>query len=311
MSQLAFNIHGERFEAPADIVFWRVRRLKPGGRGTPEVVFGNDGLPLLISSEADVEEFRRVVGNAPGRYRLDAVNEDQRGCENAVPSYLQLRGEVADESAPAAPSSGHDELLRMVVAANTEMARCIAEKFAGVMDSAATLLRAADGAGMPQRDVQVIDVAEVRNAPSMPIEETDAAAGELSAILRSALDQVMPLVGHTINTRVLGLSNEQSLALLGTGAATPAEPEAPSVTHPPFSDDVDTSPHIELPPKDLIAHMFAIEKELDATEVALVRKAVGQMKPDTLTAWREKLAVLTPKEAAEMVRRQVRKGVPS
>jgi hypothetical protein len=35
------------------------------------------------------------------------------------------------------------------------------------------------------------------------------------------------------------------------------------------------------------------------------------MKPDTLAAWREKLSVLTPGEAADVIRGQVRKGVSS
>lgn len=81
MSQLAFKFHGERFEPPSDMVYWRVRRLEPGRRGTADVVFGADGLPLLVSSEAAIDEFRRLVREAPGRYRLDSVNENQRACE--------------------------------------------------------------------------------------------------------------------------------------------------------------------------------------------------------------------------------------
>ena len=46
MSDLAFNVNGEPFEAPANAAGWRVRRLKQ--KGAPEVVYGRDGLPLVL-----------------------------------------------------------------------------------------------------------------------------------------------------------------------------------------------------------------------------------------------------------------------
>ena len=33
MSELAFNLNGERFDLPDNAAGWRVRRLKAGGRG--------------------------------------------------------------------------------------------------------------------------------------------------------------------------------------------------------------------------------------------------------------------------------------
>jgi hypothetical protein len=70
MSELAFNLSGERFVPPENTAFWRVRRLKPGGRGAPEVVFGGDGSPLVIPVEAGLDEFRYLSGrrgSGPGR----------------------------------------------------------------------------------------------------------------------------------------------------------------------------------------------------------------------------------------------------
>ena len=46
MSDLAFNINGEPFEVPATASGWRVRRMKL--KGPPEVVYGRDGLPLVL-----------------------------------------------------------------------------------------------------------------------------------------------------------------------------------------------------------------------------------------------------------------------
>lgn len=320
MSQLAFNLHGERFEPPADMVFWRVRRLKSGGRGTPEVVYGSDGLPLVLSGEADVEEFRRLVRGAPGRYRLDPVNENQLPCEESSPAYLQLEESERETGGGTAAPARNDELLRAVVAANTEMVRCIAERFATVMDSAATLLRAADGAGMPQREPKPGPAPEVREvAPAAQPVNDDEAEEPLAEILRMALDKAVPLIGHTINTKLLGLSDEQSLALLGGPASPPALPPATEAeeleTEPPEESTVNgaiTTPvEPPEPATDFVAHLGAIEAELEAGEVALVRKAVGQMKPEALLLWRQRLLQLRPADAAAAIRAEIAKGVGS
>ena len=317
MSALSYNIHGERFEPPASMIFWRVRRLKPGGRGTPEVVFSPEGLPLLVSREADIEEFRRLVRNAPGRYRLDPVTEDQLACEDGSPAYLHIEEHVAVEAAPVV-TAPHDDLLRTVVAANTEMVRCMSEKFAGVMEAAATLLRAADGAGMPQRDVRntVIDAAPAAE-PTIIEVERDETDGELAAILKSAVDTVMPLVGHTINTKVLGLSSEQSMALLGAAqpVQTQTQPALPEV-ETAFDDDADTQTQIvaappapnEAPPRDFATHLREVEGLLAAKEIAMVRTAVTQMSPQTLLAWRDRLLSLDPAGAAALIRGEIYKG---
>ena len=156
MSELAFNINGERFDLPASAACWRVRRFKASGRGTPEVVFSDDGLPLIIPIDTEIGEFRTLVRNVPGRYRLDPVDDNHKPCEDGTGAYLQLSDEPALREATSPKRSEGDELLREIVRANAAMVTTIAEKFATVMDSAATLLRAADGAGMPSREPAVV-----------------------------------------------------------------------------------------------------------------------------------------------------------
>ena len=68
MSELAFNMNGEPFDVPPTATGWRVRRMKH--KGAPEVVYGRDGIPLVLPIEADVDDLRREVGTA-GRYRVD------------------------------------------------------------------------------------------------------------------------------------------------------------------------------------------------------------------------------------------------
>ena len=146
MSELAFNMNGEPFEIPPTATGWRVRRMKT--KGAPEVVYSREGTPLLLGLEAGVEELRNAVGT-PGRYRVDPV-EDYRPIPKRAGG---LR---------ASPRRGHragcDVASTPVVLARTEnmtletvrmalgMANTIVERFAQVMDSSATILRAADGA---------------------------------------------------------------------------------------------------------------------------------------------------------------------
>ena len=54
MSELAFNMSGEPFDVPGAATGWRVRRLKP--RGAPEVVYGRDGLPLVLPIDAGIDD---------------------------------------------------------------------------------------------------------------------------------------------------------------------------------------------------------------------------------------------------------------
>ncbi len=151
MSELAYNMQGDRFEPPPLATYWRVRRLKPGGRGTPDVMFGADGAPLMIAIDTDLAEFRKLVNHEPGRYRLDPVDDNHKASEDGCPAYLQIAAEAeAPRNAPApCVTDASANLMEMLVRANTQMVTGIADRFASVMESAAVLLRAADGAGLP------------------------------------------------------------------------------------------------------------------------------------------------------------------
>ena len=42
---------------------------------------------------------------------------------------------------------------------------------------------------------------------------------QLAQVVQTVADKAMPLLTHTINTKLLGLTPEQSIALMGGGAA--------------------------------------------------------------------------------------------
>lgn len=307
MSELAFNLSGERFPVPSDAAFWRVRRLKPGGRGTPEVVFGRDGAPLVVSIDAGLEDFRNLVRDEPGRYRLDPVDEDCRACDGGVPAYLQIA-----EDGGGAPRGGGDQgaLVRELARSNADIVKSITEQFAGVINAAAQLIRAADGAGLPAREPLVL---QPRNAAPEEGDEDDKDEAEepLTRVLCTAVEQVMPVVNYAINTKVMGLTPEQALALLGKTppeAARNAEesvaPKAGGAKATPKSKKKEAGASGQ----DFVAHLSAIEKLLTKDEVALVRAAVTQMTPEALASWRERLTAVSPEEAAAMVRAEIAGG---
>src|SRR5512144_341444 len=152
MSELAFNLSGEPFEVPSAAVGWRVRKLKP--KGAPEVVYGRDGTPLTLPIDADMEDLRREA-RIEGRYRLDPLDDQNRAIANAPAGYVCLHPvERASEPAPL-PSpvpQGPDHAVVEAMRLNTELARTIVDRFPTMLDSAAGLLRAADGAGLPARE---------------------------------------------------------------------------------------------------------------------------------------------------------------
>ena len=95
MSDLAFNLNGDPFDVPPDAVGWRVRKMKL--KGAPEVAYGRNGQPLVLPLEADVDDLRAEV-NAPGRYRLDPIDDTNKPIENASAGYVFVHDLV---SAPA------------------------------------------------------------------------------------------------------------------------------------------------------------------------------------------------------------------
>lgn len=309
MSELAFGANGERFAPPATAAFWRVRRLRPGGRGVPEVVFAESGLPLIVPMESGIDEFRQLVDNAPGKYRLDPIDDTHEVCEDSSAAYIcitERKPKPATAHTKEEHSSASDSLILELVRANAEMVKTMTDRFAGVMESAATLLRAADGAGLPQRKPvpPPIQIAQAwRNAtPAAADDDYEEAedSSQIASVLQTVAEKAMPLLSHTINTKVLGLTPEQSIALMGGGVMPAHQPAAPAAAPSPDAEEEEAPA-----PVDFMAHLMAIEQLLSAEEAQLARHAIGQMEPATLAAWRERILTMTPEQAAMTVRAEI------
>jgi hypothetical protein len=160
-SEPAFNQHGEPFALPDNGAGWRVRRLR-GGRGAPELVYGQDGRPLTLDIEAGMDELRDAVDTS-GRYRLDAIDEHGKAIEDVQPSYVHAtvtpRNSFMPDPAASAALNPTDHAIRELVRANVELVRATSDLAKSVstqqpdlMKAAAEILRAADGAGLPRRE---------------------------------------------------------------------------------------------------------------------------------------------------------------
>ncbi len=316
---LAFNIQGERFQPPASATYWRVRRLKPGGRGTPDVMFSLDGAPLMLPVETELQEFRESVRNVPGRYRLDPVDEDHKACEGGAPAYLQISKEASAPTAPAAPpspvSGSESALIEMLVRTNTEMVKSITERFASVMDSAAILIRAADGAGLPAREPSALAAelaAAVRNAaPSAaesdseastePDDEPDDDEPTAVKVVNALVEKLGPLVMPMVSAKLMNMA-EKNETKSRKDQAPPSERNAvPDPSEAPRRASESRAPS----PTGFVAKLLAVQALLTKEEFDFAQRSFGEMTPEARETWKDKLIAMSVEDAAAMVRAEL------
>jgi hypothetical protein len=343
MSELANNIHGEPFEVPAEATAWRVRRMKP--KGAPEVVYGSDGLPLLLPIEAGIEEFRAEV-NTPGRYRLDPVKEDQRPMPEAPAAYLYLYpqrelrngdgGAVANSSVDLHPIfTGLLQANLDMGTANANLTRTVIEGFSGVMEAASSMMRAAGSLPLPiAPPAPAAEPAPLLEGGAMEEDDDD---GEYSEPAAPALD--LQAMGVSLLTSLLtGICNGQiKLPSLGALVGRRAVSEAPAPRHvvfPPVEAErsapsptpaptpreqsapartaASPSPNFaalmgSLPPMAMM-QLMAVQQALTPQERASAVELLRELSPTELLGWAKELSLVPVDEAVAKVRATLRGG---
>lgn len=317
---LARTLDGSPFVVTVDACAWRIRRWRvPGARGAPELVYGEDALPLEIPIDTAVGEFRELVGNRPGRYRLDAVDADGVDVPKAGPAYLQIDPPDATRNAShvsAVPVDPTLEALREVLRTNAELARTAAdlartviEKFPAMIESSATLVRAADGAGLPQRTPT-----DARNAQPAAVDDDDRddepTDGESWATTaRHVADQVLPLVKFWLTSRPRNAAapDESKVPPATTPirtrrAAAPAAPAAPA----PETDAQNLAPTA-----DQLAHFAAIQIELTPRERQIAQAIVVELGPVEVAAWFRELCARSVPDAVAVIRQHLAASAPA
>jgi hypothetical protein len=301
MSDLAYNINGEGFELPETATGWRVRRMKP--RGAPEVVYGKDGLPLIIPIESDLEELRRSV-DAAGRFRLDAVDDRGRNVDDVTAAYVvvphkheEVSTAVVETAASRGPINGVDAVIGEAMRLNTELAKSVIDRFPEMMQAAALLLRAADGAGLPAREPRADGDDDDGDDDGEP-------AIKPSFDLNALVAQVVPML-------VMGLGNGKVKLpalneVLDWRKAKPAKQSKPApASEAAAADDAKPAPATDaLPPLDpqTMQHFIAIQSALKPEEASMAREVASTLGPAELRAWFDELSKLTVPQAVQKIR---------
>jgi hypothetical protein len=92
---LAWSQSGDAFDVPDAAVLWRVRRLSGNLKGgAPELVYGADGLPLMVDITIGPAEFMEAVDGKPGKYRLDALDEMRKAVPAVPAAYFVVSSTV-------------------------------------------------------------------------------------------------------------------------------------------------------------------------------------------------------------------------
>lgn len=297
-SELAFNLNGEPFDVPENAAGWRVRRMK--SKGAPEVVYGRNGLPLVLPIEADLDDVRAETGGA-GRYRLDPVDESNRPIANAPAGYVYVHEQRHEpEAQRTAIAAQSDNVVIEAMRMNAEIARAVVDRFPQMVEAAATLLRAADGAGLPKREPRELEVDDEEDdeAPAAP------AASPTFELINTLVAQVIPMVMTGFVGKKINVGN--ALDWRKASAAGKKEREAPAALDVASASEVTTATAATeaLPPIDVktMMHFIAIQNALKPDEAALAKQLAAELSPIEMRAWFDELSKLEVPQAVQKIR---------
>jgi len=300
MSELAFNLNGDPFEVPHNAVGWRVRKMK--NKGAPEVAYGRNGQPLVLPLEADIDDLRAEVGTV-GRYRLDPIDDTNKPIANAPAGYVFVHDTAhatashttAAAALPLAPlPSPSENVVVEAMRMNAEIARAVVDRFPQMLEAAATLLRAADGAGLPSREPRgdaddETEEGEEAHPTAKPAFDINAIVAQVIPILMTGLGKgkvKLPPLAEVMDWRKAAPSKP----------AKPSESAHVAAAAPTQAD--------ELPPIDpeTMAHFIAVQSALKPEEAALAREVASGLGAAELRAWFDELSKLSVPQAVQKIR---------
>jgi hypothetical protein len=314
MSELAFTINGEAFDLPATATAWRIRRMRQ--RGAPEVVYGRDGLPQTISVEAGLEELRQVVGQ-PAKYRLDAIDDHAKTIAGLPAAYVIVPPRDDDDTPAASENKPMDgsaaEFMAEAMRLNTELAKSVIDRFPQVVEAArfphmveaaASLLRAADGAGLPAREPRATDTED--DEPPVPAQT----GGDIYTLLGPVVQMfATSLFNGNLKMPNLGaIFDWRKAKPEETAEKAPAVQNVAASTTPPSSAAPEKkSTFVQLPPLDpkMMQHFLTIQAHLDPKEAQLAREAAKEIGPEQLRVWFDELSKLSVPDAVKRIRELV------
>ncbi len=303
MSELAFNINGEAFEVPPQATGWRVRKMR--AKGSPEVVYAREGQPLVLPISAEIDDLRAEV-DTTGRYRLDLVDQNNKAIEGAPSGYVQVNvdtqpaaSEAPSASRAAALGTQSDHIVLEAMRMQSMIAVSVVERFPHMMEAAATLLRAADGAGLPARPPMALEGTTDDDDEEDDDEEQSAPVPGFD--LNTLIAQMVPVIVAGFSSGKLKMPDLGSM-FDWRKAAKKAKPQndAATAAEPAATAAPDAAP----PPLDpaAMAHVVAIQSALDPHEVAYIQEVARELSPAELRGWFDELSKLSVPDAIVRIR---------
>ncbi|MCX5743002.1 MAG: hypothetical protein NT062_10950, partial [Proteobacteria bacterium] len=272
-----------------------------------EVVYAREGQPLVLPISAEIDDLRAEV-DTTGRYRLDLVDQNNKPIEGASSGYVQINKDA--QSAPAEAqavsasrsslTTASDNIILESMRMQSLIAVSVVEKFPQMVEAVATLLRAADGAGLPARPgMALVPSGEEDDEDEDDHDERPAAPGfDIGAML----GQMLPMLFGGLASGKIKMPDVG--AMFDWRKATPKpKAEIPAATSTEKAA-ASTAPVTKLPPIDPAAmvHVVAIQSALQPSEVAYVQEVAKELSPAELRAWFDKLSKLSVPEAVETIR---------
>lgn len=300
MSELAFNINGDPFDIPANAIGWRVRKMK--AKGAPEVVYGRNGQPLVLPLEADVDDVRAEV-SGPGRYRFDPVDDSNKPIEGASAGYVFIHETGAPQLAvaSAAPSTSvlppaSDNVVIEAMRMNAEIAKSVVERFPQMMEAAAVLLRAADGAGIPARERLALEEEQDDEEP----ETAPPASSPGFEFIQQLIAQIVPVVVTSVAKKKM----PNIASVLDWRKAAPEATTKPAGTTALAAGEAEVDSSDAMPPLDpaMIGHFIAIQSALGPEQAALARQLAAELTQLEVRAWLSELSALSVPDAVAKIR---------
>jgi hypothetical protein len=310
---------------PREAVGFRVRYLPPSSRGIGEMVLDElTGVPLLVPVGVGPEEFLGLVRHKVGRYRLAAVDERYQylrdcgvACFVVTPAMVARAGgaEVpapgwrAGGDAPRGPAPTEPLVLELVGALRGALTECLAvikghggegaRNVSDLVRATATVITAADGAGISRRDP--LPPLPAPAAPAaLPAAPAEPGAG-IADVLMDAVEKLTPVIQHWTATKVFGLSPELSASLI-QAMASKTPPAAPAADAAAATPGAPTAPASEVTGAALVAHLSAIDRLLNEAERAVLRRYLSTVDDAQRLGLIEQVRSRSPEEAVAWIR---------
>lgn len=305
MSELAYNINGEAFEVPAHATGWRVRRMR--AKGSPEVVYSREGTPLVLPIDAELEDLRREV-DVTGRYRLDLVDQHNKAIADVPSGYVQVNFDPTpiSSNAPTVTTASFagqsDNIALEAMRMQSMIAVSVVERFPQMMEAAATLLRAADGAGLPARPPMALTEGE--GDEDGDDEDGEADKAQQGFDLNALIGQMVPVIVAGFTSGKLKMPDLASMFDWRKAAAKAKPVSEPPAATPMPASHAEPAAAAELPPLDptAMAHVVAIQSALEPHEVAYIQQVAKELSPGELRGWFDELSKLSVPDAVARVR---------